>query len=83
MGCVCRVILLSNPTIVLRLGWGFDNNPIAVINLYCNAIMILFLKTEMVKFQSTSFCGNLKYSQPIINHKVGKIKACCCVQPCS
>ena len=22
----CRVILLSNPTIVLRLGWGFDNN---------------------------------------------------------
>ena len=22
----CRVILLSNPTLVLRLGWGFDNS---------------------------------------------------------
>ena len=24
VGGVCKVILLSNPTVVLRLGWGFD-----------------------------------------------------------
>ena len=24
-GGVCKVIFMSNPTIVLRLGWGFDN----------------------------------------------------------
>ena len=24
-GGVCKVILMSNPTVVLRLGWGFDN----------------------------------------------------------
>ena len=24
-GVVCTVILWSNPTVVLRLGWGFDN----------------------------------------------------------
>ena len=22
---VCKVIFMSNPTVVLRLGWGFDN----------------------------------------------------------
>ena len=25
MGGVCKVIFMSNPTVVLRLGWGFDN----------------------------------------------------------
>ena len=25
-GVVCKVIFMSNPTVVLRLGWGFDNN---------------------------------------------------------
>ena len=24
-GGVCKVIFMSNPTVVLRLGWGFDN----------------------------------------------------------
>ena len=24
-GGVCKVIFVSNPTVVLRLGWGFDN----------------------------------------------------------
>ena len=24
-GGVCKVISMSNPTVVLRLGWGFDN----------------------------------------------------------
>ena len=24
MGGVCKVIFMSNPTVVLRLGWGFD-----------------------------------------------------------
>ena len=24
-GGVCKVIFMSNPTIVSRLGWGFDN----------------------------------------------------------
>ena len=23
-GGVCKVIFMSNPTVVLRLGWGFD-----------------------------------------------------------
>ena len=26
VGGVCKVIFMSNPTVVLRLGWGFDNN---------------------------------------------------------
>ena len=26
-GRVCKVIFMSNPTVVLRLGWGFDNFP--------------------------------------------------------
>ena len=25
-GGVCKVIFMSNPTVVLRLGWGFDKN---------------------------------------------------------
>ena len=25
VGGVCKVIFMSNPTVVLRLGWGFDN----------------------------------------------------------
>ena len=25
-GGVCKVIFMSNPTVVLRLGWGFDND---------------------------------------------------------
>ena len=25
VGGVCKVIFMSNPTFVLRLGWGFDN----------------------------------------------------------
>ena len=25
VGGVCQVIFMSNPTVVLRLGWGFDN----------------------------------------------------------
>ena len=25
-GGVCKVIFMSNPTVVLRLGWGFDNS---------------------------------------------------------
>ena len=24
-GGVCKVIFMVNPTVVLRLGWGFDN----------------------------------------------------------
>ena len=24
-GGVCKVIFMSNPTVELRLGWGFDN----------------------------------------------------------
>ena len=27
-GGVCKVIFMSNPTVVLRLGWGFDNTKI-------------------------------------------------------
>ena len=26
VGGVCKVIFMSNPTVVLRLGWGFDNS---------------------------------------------------------
>ena len=26
VGGVCKVIFMVNPTVVLRLGWGFDNN---------------------------------------------------------
>ena len=25
VGGVCKVIFMSNPIVVLRLGWGFDN----------------------------------------------------------
>ena len=32
-GGVCKVIFLSNPTIVLRLGWGFDNMQLWSINV--------------------------------------------------
>ena len=31
-GGVCKVIFMSNPTVVLRLGWGFDNINISVIS---------------------------------------------------
>ena len=31
-GGVCKVILLSNPTVVLRLGWGFDNTIVDYLN---------------------------------------------------
>ena len=30
VGGVCKVIFMSNPTVVLRFGWGFDNNRIII-----------------------------------------------------
>ena len=33
-GVVCTVIFISNPTVVLRLGWGFDNNSLVVRTRY-------------------------------------------------
>ena len=30
-GGVCKVIFMSNPTIVLRLGWGFDKKHQTVV----------------------------------------------------
>ena len=40
-GGVCKVIFMSNPTVVLRLGWGFDNNNNSnakkcQLNFYCH-----------------------------------------------
>ena len=32
VGGGCKVILLSNPTVVLRLGWGFDNTIVDYLN---------------------------------------------------
>ena len=36
VGGVCKVIFMSNPTVVLRLGlgWGFDNYSIELNNQY-------------------------------------------------
>ena len=38
-GVVCTVIFVSNPTVVLRLGWGwgFDNNTAGLVKLISRA----------------------------------------------
>ena len=33
-GGVCKVIFMSNPAVVLRLGWGFDNFYFNISNSY-------------------------------------------------
>ena len=40
VGGVCKVIFMSNPTVVLRLGWGFDNySPLGTLEVhYCGNI---------------------------------------------
>ena len=30
-GGVCKVIFMVNPTVVLRLGWGFDNLTVLMV----------------------------------------------------
>ena len=41
VGGVCKFIFMSNPTVVLRLGWGFDNFVIFFLNLHFGSSSIL------------------------------------------
>ena len=50
-GGVCKVIFMSNPTIVLRLGWGFDKKENLKNSKYTQNIFALpgVLKTVSLK----------------------------------
>ena len=47
-GGVCKVIFISNPTVVLRLGWGFDNFRGYLCKLFFN--WITFYRTKKTPF---------------------------------
>ena len=40
-GGVCKVIFMSNPTVVLRLGWGFDNFNCGKTCLSCFDVVVV------------------------------------------
>ena len=40
VGGVCKVIFMVNPTVVLRLGWGFDNSVIKSVGIGCAGVLI-------------------------------------------
>ena len=50
-GGVCKVIFMSNPTVVLRLGWGFDKKENLKNSKYTQNIFALpgVLKTVSLK----------------------------------
>ena len=56
-GGVCKVILLSKPTIVLRLGWGFDNDHVKSpkvkrfgdIRLIGIPVLVLFMNMNLTQ----------------------------------
>ena len=49
---VCTVIFMSNPTVVLCWGWGFDKNPTVV--LCCVGVGVLTIVSDYFKL------GNLR-----------------------
>ena len=49
-GGVCKVIFMSNPTVVLRLGWGFDKN-------HCNNDQVCSVNGIQVSTQNLWLLG--------------------------
>ena len=47
VGGVCKVIFVSNPTVVLRLGWGFDNKSLFYFSEACVELGQAQLKLEL------------------------------------
>ena len=46
-GGVCKFIFMSNPTVVLRLGWGFDNS---IVDMYKYVVGLLFVRNIFLVF---------------------------------
>ena len=49
MGLVCKVIFMSNPTVVLRLGWAFDNSARAYSTL---VVLVFYVSVTMCDISS-------------------------------
>ena len=53
VGGGCKVIFMSNPTVVLRLGWGFDNN-FGFSSILWNILLVV--KLSQTSLQSCKVC---------------------------
>ena len=66
-GVVCTVIFMSNPTVVLRLGWGFDNKMSVFFQMfaeglrYSQEMAILSIKAQEVEYTPSSKIKKCKY----------------------